>query len=89
METMTSNTTEEANHENSLSGILSYILTVIQVSFAGVLILAGIAWFAYTADLWADPRYSMSRSVEYIPYLVGSLVIVYLLGYVNNRWIME
>ncbi|MDF9744472.1 hypothetical protein [Natrinema salsiterrestre] len=67
-------------------GFVSYLVTLLQMSLVGVLVLTGVGWGAYTVDLWLGTDYPVTRSFEYLPYLIGLAVIVYLLGYLNDRW---
>lgn len=86
---MTTNTTEKTDHTKTSEGLVSYLITLVQMTLIGVLILVGIGWFAFTIDLWIDPEDSVRESFKYLPYLIGLIVSVYLLGYLNNRLTTE
>lgn len=66
-------------------GLVSYLITLVQMTLVGLLLLLGLIWISLTIDLWLNPRATGTESLKYLPHLIGLVIIVYLLGYLNGR----
>lgn len=69
----------------SSEGLVSYLIVILQMSLVGLLFLLGLGWIAFTTDILLNSEMEITNSLEYIPYLIGLMVVIYVLGYINNK----